>query len=139
MQLVKNTLLSFAPIKFYYNEYGLFYEGQELENFDYKGNYIDWKVSVLCAIGGTIGSKLAKKCGDKKIAGFLTGIGAIMAFIPAAIIEAKLTKQQKLSEKIASMLAIKKMQDSSLFAKSSTNSNSKIETNNSYIFENFIK
>ena len=40
MQLVKNTLLSFAPIKFYYNEYGLFYEGQELENFDYKGNYI---------------------------------------------------------------------------------------------------
>ncbi len=91
------------------------------------------------AIGGTIGSKLAKKCGDKKIAGFLTGIGAIMAFIPAAIIEAKLTKQQKLSEKIASMLAIKKMQDSSLFAKSSTNSNSKIETNNSYIFENFIK
>ena len=91
------------------------------------------------AIGGIIGNKLAKKCGNKKIAGFLTGIGAIIAFIPAAIIEAKLTKQQKLSEKIASMLAIKKMQDSSLFAKSSTKSNSKIETNNSYIFENFIK
>lgn len=37
--------------------------------FYYKGNYIDWKISILCAIGGTIGgyfgAKLLKKLPDK--------------------------------------------------------------------------
>ena len=37
--------------------------------FYYKGNYIDWKVSVLCAIGGTIGgyigARLLKKLSPK--------------------------------------------------------------------------
>ncbi len=67
------------------------------------------------AIGGTIGSKMAKKCGNKKLSGLFTGLGAIIAFIPAAIIEAKLTKQQKLSEKIAAMLAIKEIQNPAVF------------------------
>ena len=37
--------------------------------FYYKGNYIDWKISILCAIGGTIGgyigAKLLKKLSEK--------------------------------------------------------------------------
>lgn len=59
------------------------------------------------AIGGRIGYLLSKRCQNKKLAGLLTGLGAIIAFIPAAILEAKLTKQQKLSEKTAVMLTLK--------------------------------
>ena len=37
--------------------------------FYYKGNYIDWKIAILCATGGTIGgyigAKLLKKLPDK--------------------------------------------------------------------------
>lgn len=37
--------------------------------FYYKGNYIDWKIAMLCAIGGTIGgyvgAKLLKKIPEK--------------------------------------------------------------------------
>lgn len=37
--------------------------------FYYKGNFIDWKVAILCgiggAIGGYIGAKLLKKLPDK--------------------------------------------------------------------------
>ena len=37
--------------------------------FYYKGNFIDWKVAVLCAIGGAIGgyigAKLLKKLPEK--------------------------------------------------------------------------
>ncbi len=29
--------------------------------FYYKGNYIDWKISILCAIGGTIGGYFGAK------------------------------------------------------------------------------
>ena len=29
--------------------------------FYYKGNYIDWKISILCAIGGSIGGYLGAK------------------------------------------------------------------------------
>ena len=35
----------------------------------YKGNFVDWKVAILCGIGGTIGgyigAKLLKKLPDK--------------------------------------------------------------------------
>ena len=92
------------------------------------------------AIGGTIGSKMAKKCANKKLSGLLTGLGAIIAFIPAAIIEAKLTKQQKLSEKIAAMLAIKEIQNPSIFENGSNSislSNSQINKNIPDIFANF--
>ncbi|MCD7740276.1 MAG: hypothetical protein LUH11_02895, partial [Candidatus Gastranaerophilales bacterium] len=68
------------------------------------------------AIGGVIGHNISKKCPNKKFSGMLTGLGAVIAFIPAAILEAKLTKQQKLSEKIAAMLSIKKLQNSQKFA-----------------------
>ena len=37
--------------------------------FYYKGNFVDWKISILCAIGGTIGgyfgAKLLKKLPEK--------------------------------------------------------------------------
>lgn len=37
--------------------------------FYFKGNYIDWKIGILCAIGGIIGgyigSKLLRKLSDK--------------------------------------------------------------------------
>lgn len=37
--------------------------------FYFKGNYIDWRVSILCAIGGAVGgyvgAKLLKKLPDK--------------------------------------------------------------------------
>ncbi len=92
------------------------------------------------AIGGTLGSKMAKKCGNKKLSGLLTGLGAIIAFIPAAIIEAKLTKQQKLSEKIAAMLAIKEIQNHAIFENQSNRvsySNSQINKNTPYIFAHF--
>lgn len=29
--------------------------------FYYKGNYIDWKIGILCAIGGTIGGYIGAK------------------------------------------------------------------------------
>ena len=40
MYLVGDLLFTDIQKKFYYNEYGIFYEGQELMNYDYKGNYI---------------------------------------------------------------------------------------------------
>ena len=92
------------------------------------------------AIGGTIGSKMAKKCGNKKLSGLFTGLGAIIAFIPAAIIEERLTKQQKLSEKVAAMLAIKEIQNPSIFENESNSislPNSQINKNIPDIFANF--
>ena len=39
--------------------------------FYYKGNYIDWRIAILCAIGGAIGgyigAKLLKKMPEKII------------------------------------------------------------------------
>lgn len=97
---------------------------------------------LATAIGGKIGHNLSKKFPNQKLSGLYTGIGAIVAFIPAAILEAKLTKQQKLSEKIAAMLAIKDLQDYKMFADNSNNSQStyfEIKNNSSSIFKEFIK
>ena len=45
--------------------------------FYYKGNYIDWKIAVLCAsggaIGGYIGAKLLKKVREKILKIVFTG------------------------------------------------------------------
>ena len=45
--------------------------------FYYKGNYIDWKIAILCAIGGTIGgyigAKLLKKLPEKILKITFTG------------------------------------------------------------------
>lgn len=71
---------------------------------------------IATAVGGFMGNKLSKKCSNKKLAGMMTGIGAVIAFIPAAIIETKLTKQQKIAEKSSVMLTIKDLDDIKKFA-----------------------
>jgi len=90
------------------------------------------------AIGGVIGNRMAKRCGNPKISSLLTGLGAVIAFIPAAIIEAKLTKQQKLSEKIAAMMAIKDIQNPNIFEDSAYNKDFKIPLNYSKVFKEFV-
>lgn len=44
--------------------------------FYYKGNYINWKIAILCAIGGTIGgyigAKILKKMPEKYMKIFFT-------------------------------------------------------------------
>ncbi len=77
---------------------------------------------IATALGGKLGHSLGKKLANRKLSKIMTGLGAVIAFIPAAYIEAKLVKQQKLSEKIASMLAIKDIQDERLFKDDTVNS-----------------
>ena len=96
---------------------------------------------IATAVGGFTGSKLAKRCSNKKLAGMLTGLGAVVAYIPAAIIEAKLTKQQKLSEKTAVMLALEDMQDISKYAdkeEKSTMFSIPLNNYNSEVFKDFF-
>ena len=96
---------------------------------------------VSTALGAIIGKNIAKNTANPKYNRLFTGLGAIVAFIPAAIIEAKLTKQQKLAEKIAAMKSIKDLQDPMLFINEETDSlqNIKIPKNYSKAFKDFIK
>lgn len=94
---------------------------------------------LATAVGGFLGNKLAKTSANPKLSGLYTGLGAIIAFIPAAIAEAQLTKQQKLSEKIAAMLAIKDIQDSRKFAPTNRiRSEYNISNNAPEIFKDFV-
>ena len=96
---------------------------------------------IATATGGFIGNKLSKNITNKKLAGIMTGLGAVVAFIPAAIIEAKLTKQQKLAEKISVMLSLKDMQKVSDFSsddKYSYKYNKKPSNKYPVIFKDFI-
>ena len=70
---------------------------------------------IATALGVKLGHFLGNKLANKKLFKVMTGLGAIITFMPAAYIEAKLVKQQKLSEKIAAMLAIKDIQNEKLF------------------------
>ncbi len=92
---------------------------------------------IATALGGRIGYNLSKKCPNKKISGMLTGLGAIIAFIPAAIIEAKLTKQQKLSEKIAAMLTVKEIEENPYFESNNVNNLSFNKSDS--VFKDFIQ
>ncbi|MBQ3642735.1 hypothetical protein II906_12540 [bacterium] len=67
------------------------------------------------AIGAFIGSALSKKLPNVP-KNLLKGLGAVAAFIPAAIIEAKLTTQQKLAEKSAVMMALNDNSETKNFA-----------------------
>lgn len=40
MNEINSIFYGVEPFKFYYNKHGLFYEGQELENYDCDGNYL---------------------------------------------------------------------------------------------------
>ncbi len=96
-------------------------------------------IDVLAtALGAKLGSNLAKKFPNNKHSGLFMGIGAVITFIPAAITEAKLTKQQKSAEKIAAMLAIKDMDNISQFM--TKNKNTEFNFNSApSIFKEFIK
>lgn len=52
--------------------------------FYYKGNYIDWKIAILCAIGGCIGgyigAKLLKKLPKKVLKIAFTGFLIYVSF-----------------------------------------------------------
>lgn len=82
---------------------------------------------VSTALGASLGALIAKQFPNVKSNAPFKAIGAILAFIPAAYIEAVLTKQQKLSEKTAVMLASDELQDTKSFALK--NNNSKQTTN----------
>lgn len=68
------------------------------------------------AIGAKLGSILSTKFPNVKSKKLFVGLGAIVAFIPAAFIEAKLTKQQKLAEKTAVKLSLDELNDNKQFA-----------------------
>lgn len=93
---------------------------------------------VSTAFGACIGNLLSKKISNPKNSRLFTGIGAAIAFIPAAIIEAKLTRQQKLAEKIAAMRTIKDLQDSSLFLNNPEAKIKFIDENTAEIFKDFV-
>lgn len=94
---------------------------------------------VATAFGALIGNGLSKLIPGVKNTRLFTGIGAAMAFVPAAIVEAKLTKQQKLAEKIAAMKTIKNLQDANMFLgdENSPYYNLKMPSNHSKIFTDF--
>ena len=94
---------------------------------------------VATAVGGYVGHQLSKTCKNKTLAGMLTGIGAIVAFIPAAIVEAKLTKQQKLAEKTSVMLSLNDMQDVRKFALNENASKNDYKNQKADIFKDFLK
>lgn len=71
---------------------------------------------VSTALGASIGALIAKQFPNVKSNALFKAVGAVLAFIPAAYIEAVLTKQQKISEKTAVMLASNELQDDKQFA-----------------------
>lgn len=93
---------------------------------------------VSTAIGAFIGNKISQITSNPKNSRLYSGIGAIMAFIPAAIIEAKLTSQQKIAEKIAAMKTIKDIKNPNLFLDNSVSNNIFRQENHSDIFKDFI-
>lgn len=97
---------------------------------------------IGAAIGGKIGKELAKKC-NPKLAPLMTAIGTVAGFVPVALVEAKFTSEQKKAEKIATMLAMKDLENPQKFADNSANINeistSKIDKNDPQIFKNFLK
>lgn len=61
--------------------------------FYYKGHFIDWKISILCAIGGTIGgyigAKLLKKVSEKVLKIVFT---VLLIYVTVKMIVRKLKK-----------------------------------------------
>ncbi len=98
---------------------------------------------MATAAGGFLGAKVAsallERNPNSKAAGLCKGLGAVITFIPAAILEAKLTKQQKLSEKTAAAMTINSFKDERKFLdNSASNIFSDIKlTRKSRVFEEF--
>lgn len=100
-------------------------------------------VDILgAAIGSKIGNGLAKKC-NPKLTPVMTAIGTVAGFVPVALMEAKFTSEQKKAEKIATMLAMKDLENTPKFADNSEVMNKlstlKIEQNAPQIFKDFLK
>lgn len=78
-------------------------------------------VDILAtAVGGFLGTKIANTVfkgaeSNKKLKGICQGLGAVLTFIPAAILEAKLTKKQKLSEKVGTSICINNLKNAEKF------------------------
>ena len=78
-------------------------------------------VDILAtAAGGFLGTKIADTVfkgaeSNKKLKGICQGLGAVLTFIPAAILEAKLTKKQKLSEKVGTSICINNLKNAEKF------------------------
>lgn len=89
------------------------------------------------AIGAKIGHVLGKNSKNHK--GLYMGLGAILAFIPVAMIETFFTKQQKMAEKTAAMNAIKEIKDPRKFANKSNTlfENIQKDKNTPQIFRQF--
>ena len=87
------------------------------------------------AIGGVVGNLIGKKC-NAKYTGLATAIGTIVGFLPIAIMEAKFTAEQKKAERIATMLAMKDLEDTKKFAdySSSEYENIHMPTTHSKVF-----
>lgn len=84
---------------------------------------------VSTALGASLGSLIAKHVPKVKSNTLFKAVGAVIAFIPAAYIEAVLTKQQKLSEKTAVMKATNELKDSKQFALKNHNKQQNTTTN----------
>lgn len=95
---------------------------------------------LTTALGAKLGSILINKFPNIKHKSILKIIGALIAFIPAAIVERKFTKEQKLAEKSAVALAIKDIKNPMMFAdlKNDFENNIFEFKNNSKIFENLL-
>lgn len=87
------------------------------------------------AVGGAIGNALGKKC-NAKYSGLMTALGTIIGFLPIAVMEAKFTAEQKKAERIASMLAMKDLDNPQKFADYSNSAYENIQTpkNHSKVF-----
>ena len=84
---------------------------------------------VSTALGAFLGASIAKQFPNVKSNALFKALGAVVAFIPAAYIEAVLTKQQKLSEKTAVMKATNELKDSKQFALKNHNKQQNLTTN----------
>ena len=84
---------------------------------------------VSTALGASLGAVIAKQFPNVKSNAMFKAIGAVLAFIPAAYIEAVLTKKQKLAEKTAVMKTTNELNDTKQFALKSHIKNQNETTN----------
>lgn len=92
-------------------------------------------VDILgAAVGGAIGNALGKKC-NQKYAPLMTALGTIIGFVPVAVMEAKFTSEQKKAEKIATMLAMKELENPQKFADYSNSTYDQLEMPQSKTFK----
>lgn len=70
---------------------------------------------LTTATGEKLGTCIANKINNKKLSGLFKGLGAVIAFIPAAVAEAKLTAVQKRAEKNSVIKSINDIKNPRIF------------------------